>query len=129
MQALLISVVACLFCIPLVAQDSLQVSDHAKSTAIVWKLSRELGLSEKQETQVYEIMMRRWSALDQVRSQKLGGRQSVGQATLTELRSVLTTDQLLQFLSLRDKRKSDMEDFISKNPEYTFDETDMDLEL
>lgn len=112
------------------AQDSLAVSDHAKSTAIVWKLSRELNLTKEQETEVYDVMMRRWSALEEARTGRgIAARQSVTEATLFELRSILTADQLAKFMKLREENSKMKREYRSSNPGYVMSETDMDLEL
>lgn len=130
MQVILVVITALTPCSFLFAQDSLEISDHAKSTAIVWRLSRELNLTKSQEAEVYDVMMRRWEALSQLNTnRKAPGRKTVMDMTLSELRSVLSAEQLSLFMMLREKRKQVKQAFLSKNPNYRFSEVDEDLDI
>lgn len=111
-------------------QDSLKVSNHAKSAAVVLRLSRELALTEKQEAEVYDIMQKRWPDLDRAKSGKGSmTRTGVDNQTLAELKKILTPGQLSEFIKLRQEKRRQTSEFKAGNPGYRFSEIDADLDF
>lgn len=112
------------------AQDSLSVTDQAKSSAVVSRLTRELNLNTNQQQELYVVMQNRWEAIkaSKIINQAINW-QSINEATLSELKNILTAQQYTLFNTLKEETNRQKDRFKSQNPVYRFSEVDSDLDF
>ena len=111
-------------------QDSLMVTDQAKSSAVVSRLTRELNLNTIQQNQVALVMQNRWNTIKEWKaSDQVIDWQSINEGTLSELREILTVQQYGLFTTLREQTKKRKDAFKQQNAGYQFSETDLELDF
>jgi hypothetical protein len=111
-------------------QDSLAVSDTEKTKAIVTRLSRELALSNSQQTKVESIIKKRFASILKLRNRGLPiDRQAANKTAVDELQKILSNDQFDLLLRLRLESKRAKDAFMAANPSYKFSEDDNDLDI
>lgn len=101
-------VLFCLFLTKASAQDTLSVSSTQIAQALLSKIDHEVSLSEQQKAAVYELLLGRVERLIQATGQK--GTDAYGKSlrkaneeTLVEMRKILTKEQYVQYISLREE--------------------------
>ncbi len=100
-------------------QDSLMVTDQAKSSAVVSRLTRELNLNTTQQNQVALVMQNRWNTIQEWKaSNQVIDWQSINEGTVSELRKIFTIQQYGLFTTLREQTKKQKDAFKQQNSGY-----------
>lgn len=112
------------------AQDSLLVTDQAKSFAVVSRLTRELSLNKTQQNQVYLVMQSRWNSIKELKTKnETIDWESINAATVSELKNILTLQQYTLFTTLKEETNRQKDAFKRQNPSYKFTEVDAELDF
>ena len=110
--------------------DTLRTKSYKlKSEAVVTRLERELTLTEKQAGQVQKLLEERFSALQKTSVTDRGRWESVNMPARQKLATILTTDQYKRYLELRQETQNQKQEFLKKNPGYTFSDEDKELDF
>lgn len=110
--------------------DTLQTKSYkVKAETVVSRLERELSLNQKQTLQIRKVVEERFSELQKVASTDASRWESANAPARQKLASILTKEQYSLYVQLRQETQKQKEEFLKKNPGYTFSDEDRELDF
>jgi hypothetical protein len=107
------------------SQDSLNTASiQQQSEAMAFKMQRELSLSTKQTQQIIPILKTRLENVNSMKSDKSQSLAKINEQSKTLLAKILTKEQFAQYKTLQLETKKQKDDFVKKNPDYSFSDED-----
>lgn len=110
--------------------DTLRTKNNKlKSDAVLARMDRELSLTDTQVSQVQKVLDERFSALQKTSVTDANRWESVNAPARQKLAAILTKDQYKLYQQLRQETQSQKQEFLKKNPSYTFSDEDRELDF